>query len=240
MVQSALECRAAHAFLNETGRLSMSVKKEQSGPLKAVSTLRPGDPSEKIYDEWSADYDSDLAVEWGYIGPKIAVDALDAYCPKKESAIIDLGCGTGLVGGELRSRGYSLIDGLDVSSGMLEQAGAKGHYRHLTKADLTKRIPLADAAYDVGICVGAMGAGHLGTEHIPELLRIIKPGALLVIYMNAKAYLDEDYEPRLRALEAAGHWRIEKIEASNYMKNLDRPGRLIIGRRPDSNTGFAT
>ncbi len=216
----------------------MSAKKEQSGTLKAVSTLRPGDESEEIYDEWSADYDSDLAVEWGYIGPKIAVDGLESCYPRRECEIIDLGCGTGLVGGELQSRGYGVIDGLDVSSGMLEQARAKGHYRRLAKADLTKRIPLADAAYDVGICVGAMGAGHLGTEHIPELLRIIKPGAPLVIYMNGKAYLDEDYEPRLRALENAGLWSIETIEASNYMQKLERPGRLIIGRKPasDGNT----
>ena len=47
--------------------------------------------------------------------------------------IIDLGCGTGLIGQALKKR-RNRLTGVDISSAMLEQAGKKGVYDKLVEA----------------------------------------------------------------------------------------------------------
>jgi len=43
--------------------------------------------------------------------------------------VLDLGCGTGLVGQHLNERGFGNISGVDVSGNMLEEAAAKNVYK---------------------------------------------------------------------------------------------------------------
>ena len=124
------------------------------------------------------------------------------------------------------------MDGADISTGLLAQARQHGVYRKLFTQDLTKRTSIPDGSYDAVISVGAFGNGHLKAAALPDFIRLVRPGGALVIYVNARPYVAEDYARDLHALELAGHWHIEKIEASNYMDALDRPGRLIVARRP--------
>ena len=58
----------------------------------------------KHYDEWGINnkYDQDM-VEWDYTGPKETVETFKKYANSKEIKIYDAGCGTGLVGVELKS-----------------------------------------------------------------------------------------------------------------------------------------
>ena len=206
-----------------------AAKKVQSGILKEASSFLPGQKSADLYDRWAEDYDQDLVDEWGYVAPRIVAETMLEVCADKRAQVIDLGCGTGLSGAALTSRGYECVDGLDASAGMLEQARRKGLYRSLFLGDLTAKTSLPDGAYDAAICVGAMGAGHVDASHLPEMLRVIVPGAPLVIYMGAKFYLSEDFEARFRDHERSGIWTIDRIQKSNYMDQLDRPGRLIVG-----------
>ena len=48
------------------------------------------------YREWADTYDSDLLQEFGYQAPDAAVEALQKHLPSLDSAILDMGCGTGL------------------------------------------------------------------------------------------------------------------------------------------------
>ena len=45
--------------------------------------------------------------------------------------ILDMGCGTGLVGQYLKERGFLHVLGLDASPGMLEKAKEKDSYENL-------------------------------------------------------------------------------------------------------------
>ncbi len=206
-------------------------KKKPSGALATVSSQDGYVDPKKVYDKWSAAYDSDLIDEYGYVAPQIAADAFVQRVPDKRATIIDLGCGTGLAGRELRRRGYYTVDGADISTGMLSQARQHGVYRQLFTADLTKRTSIADGAYDAVISVGAFGNGHLKASALPDFIRLVKPGGVLVLYVNARPFLAEDYARDLQRYELAGLWRVEKVEASNYMAALDRPGRLIVATR---------
>ena len=206
-------------------------KKQPEGALATVSYTEGYVDPQKVYDDWSATYDHDLLNEYGYTAPQIAADEFARRVPEKNAVVIDMGCGTGLAGQELRKRGYMRVDGADISGGMLAKAGKLGIYRQLFQADLTKRFGLPDGVYDAVLSVGAFGNGHLKADALPGFVRLVRPGGFAVVYVNAMPFVAEDYPRSLREFEQAGLLRVELVEASNYMDALDRPGRLIVVSR---------
>jgi SAM-dependent methyltransferase len=205
--------------------------KDSSEILGRVSTLEQGDSSRDIYDDWSEDYDEHLQGEFGYISPGVAAGELAQCLQQRDLDIIDFGCGTGLVGEALREQGFVNVDGADISTGMLEQARAKQVYRHLLCADLTARIPLEDESYAAGLCIGSMGAGHVGAQHVPELLRPIRRGGLFVLTMNGGYYQSGGFGQAFRQMQDDGLWSIHKLEEFNYMTKLVRPGWLLVATK---------
>jgi SAM-dependent methyltransferase len=202
--------------------------KDSSEILGRVSNLGQDDSSRDIYDDWSQDYDDHLQSEFGYISPRVAATELAQRLPQPGLEIIDFGCGTGLVGAALREHGFVSIDGADISTGMLEQARAKQVYRNLLCADLTARIPLEDDCYGAGLCVGSLGAGHVGAQHVAEMLRPIRSDGLLVLTMNGSYYQSGNFEQTFRQMQDDGLWSIVKLEEFNYMTRLVRPGWLLV------------
>jgi predicted TPR repeat methyltransferase len=97
---------------------------------------------------------------------------------KRYRQVLDLGCGTGLCG-PLVAPQADTIDGVDVSSGMLEQARKLGAYRDLVHADLgeflatTALRPDLILAADVFIYVGDLAAVFRSAR------RILEPGGCL-------------------------------------------------------------
>ena len=199
--------------------------------LTRVNHLQDGASSRDLYDDWSQNYDVHLLDEFGYISPQIAAQTLAGRSEQRDLDIIDYGCGTGLVGEELIKQGFTIVDGVDISAGMLGQAHEKGVYRNLLCGDLTAQIALDDAIYDVAICVGSMGAGHVGAQHVPELLRPLKSGGLFIITINSMHFTPEGFEQAFRQLENTGLWQILMLEEFNYMTQLDRPGWLVLAEK---------
>ena len=74
----------------------------------------------KYYDEWGEGnkYDKDM-VDWNYTGPKETTEVFIRYNKDKEAKIYDAGCGTGLVGVELKKYGYKNFFGADLSQKLL-------------------------------------------------------------------------------------------------------------------------
>ena len=145
--------------------------------------------------------------------------------------IIDYGCGTGLVGRELRHQGFQIVDGVDISTGMLQRAREKDVYQNLVCCDLTAETALEDEIYDVAVCVGSMGAGHVGVQHVAELLRPLRTGGLFIITINNMHFAPEGFEQAFRYLETSGLWKIVLLEEFNYMTQLERPGWLLLAEK---------
>ena len=57
--------------------------------------------------------------------PGLAAETFQQFVPT-ESKVLDAGAGTGLVGVELHRLGYTNIHAMDMSQGMLDEAGRKG------------------------------------------------------------------------------------------------------------------
>jgi len=77
----------------------------------------------------------------GYPDPK-KVAKMVYKCTKKyqqditKVSVLDLACGTGLIGKYLGKQGFKNIVGLDISPNMLEEASQKGYYSELVEHTL--------------------------------------------------------------------------------------------------------
>jgi len=208
------------------------VSKKLEGFVARLTALGGGSgDSRDIYDDWATTYERNLQQDYGYIAPRIASEALAKHCPDRDTRILDLGCGTGLVGSELVARGFRYLDGLDISQKMLDEAHAKEIYGDLMAGDMTRPIDLGGRQFGAAIGVGCFGGGHLGPEHLTNLIECVVPGGLLVLYINGIPYVEDDYQGQFKALEAAGIWRMALTEMSNYMQALERPGWVVVAHR---------
>ena len=105
-----------------------------------IYKLKKTDEVMKYYDEWGEEnkYDKDM-VDWNYTGPKETTEVFIKYNKDKEAKIYDAGCGTGLVGVELKKYGYKNFFGADLSQKLLNLV-PKNLYQKLDKVDLNKPI----------------------------------------------------------------------------------------------------
>ena len=93
--------------------------------------------------------------------------------------MLDLGCGTGAAGVRLRSHGFRVIDGVDISPEMLAIAATKGAYRRSIEADLERPLALPDADVHAAVSAGTFTAGHVGPAAVPGIVRVLRPGAIV-------------------------------------------------------------
>ncbi len=205
--------------------------KQPEGKLAQVTGNEVQIDPELHYDDWADSYDKELLGEYGYCAHEIGAKALAATRLSFNSPILDVGCGTGLAGLELSRLGYKRIDGLDVSAGMLEHARNHGIYRKLFQkrigVDTLSELP----SYEGVLCVGSFGLGHMEQEDIIRLIDLAAANASIVIFMNAEPFHAQNYEATIKRLSLDGLWKVEVMEDHNYMSALERPGRLIVGRR---------
>lgn len=174
----------------------------------------------KFYDGWADSYDSGFAVDEGYIYPEaVARRYLDLAEPG-DSPVADLGCGTGLAG-EYFVDSEIVIDGFDVSAGMLGQAREKGAYRRLQSTDLTQRSGSTHSVYGGLISSGTFTLGHLGPADLEICLGMARPGALCVIGINARHYEDQGFSDLFDRLAASGRVAGFRIEDASIYRAAD-------------------
>merc|ERR1711963_91794 len=114
-----------------------------------VDDADPGQTA-KFYDDWS-EKDDDLVVVGHYNGYVKCAEAFLKLGLDHQVSILDLAAGTGLLGAEIGRHGYTNIDGLDSSLGMLGKARSQGIFKNYINAHLDGlgSIPVNDETYDV-------------------------------------------------------------------------------------------
>lgn len=174
------------------------------GDWLSSSSDDPGEVAGR-YDDWALTYDDDLA-SWSYRGPEIVADTLVARLPAS-SSVLDVGCGTGLVGRALRFRGVTgRIVGLDISQASLDLAQQHGAYDSLHQADLQQRLPLDDDSVDATVCCGVMTYLPEVESVWREFARVVRPGGLVVVTQREDLWHERECPAIVARLEADGVW----------------------------------
>lgn len=162
------------------------------------------------YDQWAQSYDDDLA-SWSYQAPAVVAATVAARHPAAAS-LLDVGCGTGLVGRALRAGGYDgRLDGLDLSEASLELARATDVYGSLRQADLQQPLPVADDEYDAVVCVGVMTYLPEVEAVWRELARVTRPGGIVVLTQREDLWDERACPAVIERLTADGVWVQEDV-----------------------------
>ncbi len=184
----------------------------------AYAVVTPED-NRKLYARWAATYESDFVTDNLYVIPqRVAEVFVDVAGHLAEHAtadadrlVLDVGCGTGLIGQALtRSGGQWVIDGIDISPQMLAESATKlGNdgtpiYRRLVAADLTGVVDIADGAYAGILSSGTFTHGHLGPDSLSGLIRFGRAGAHFAIGINAVHYAELGFDECLQRELVAG------------------------------------
>ena len=210
----------------------MNINKKSIGTnLAAVSGKNVKIDPEFHYDNWARKYENELLNEYGYCAHIIASEALLKHETRKDCEIIDIGCGTGLVGEELKSSGFLNIWGLDVSSKMIAIAKKKQIYREFYQKKIENLEGIISKPFEALICVGSFGLGHIGPESLELLVKLVEKNSLIIIFMNAEPFNLENYMDYIEDFKKRNLVNIVDIQDHNYMTKLDRPGKLLIFRR---------
>ena len=202
--------------------------------LDRAYALGGPDDARALYDEWAERYDADLAdPTQGYVGPQraaVAVEQIVGVADLADAAILDAGCGTGLVGVELAALGARTIDGVDVSPGMLARAQATGVYRHLQVADLTRPVPQEADAYDAVVCVGTLTHGHVGPGALGEFTRLVRPGGHVVATVLDDLWESGGFHAEAERLEQMGLVDLVSAELADYRAGAGVAARTLVLR----------
>ena len=182
-----------------------------------------------IYKKWASIYDQDNDDVLGTVSQPNSVQIFHKHLSDKNQKIIDIGCGTGLVGLELSKLGYTSFDGVDISKEMIDIAISRG-YRSLFLGNLNESLPLESNSYDAALCVGVFTHGHVGPSRLEELTRVIKPQGLVCFTVNEDVYESYGFDKVIKELEAKKIWEILEFTKQDYMTKKNVMGFYCVAR----------
>jgi predicted TPR repeat methyltransferase len=197
-----------------------------------------------LYDGFAPIYDQHVVAVLKYKLPKLVAERILQWHPDRALNVLDLGCGTGLLGVCLGKLQGALI-GVDVSQPMIEQAARHNLYDRFHRVDLLEALQATPeslyeviAALDVFIYTGDLSGA------LPDAHRVLKPGGRLMFSCEAAGEGEADlalrptmrYAHRAAVVEqqcrAAGFESIE-IEPMTLRYEAVQPieGFLVTARK---------
>ncbi|PAP98599.1 class I SAM-dependent methyltransferase (plasmid) [Mesorhizobium mediterraneum] len=165
----------------------------------------------KSYRDGAGTYDLDLG-RMGYCGPtvvaELAAATQTAYFAKERAVItiLDAGCGTGLVGLQLKRLGFQLIDGIDLFEEMAEKARQTRVYRHV-RSNVDLNGPPSDhasASYDITVCCGVFVLRHVRPQGLRELARVTRPKGFVIASTRTSYVEATGFDSEVQRLQDAG------------------------------------
>jgi len=179
LAQQDAERLVALAPDNETFTYYASLLKGETPATQPASVVT------RLFDTSAAQFDQHLIGNLQYTLPQdVAQWILDWY-PDKKVDVLDLGCGTGLLGASLGPL-KGVIVGVDLSTKMIEKAAQRGVYAQFNQVNVLDALQATpDSHYDVITALDVLiYVGDLSTV-IPNAHRILAPGGRFVFSYEA-------------------------------------------------------
>ena len=170
----------------------------------------------EVYRDWAKKYDYDNDHVLGTVSQPKSVNLLSTRLKDKTAKIIDVGCGTGLVGEKLKAKDFIYFDGIDISKDMLSIAKSRG-YRNLFLGSLNKQLPVLDDAYDAAMCIGVFTHGHVSSDRFNELCRIVKPGGYVCFTINEGVFEEYGFKEMIAEFQLNKVWEVISLYKDDYM-----------------------
>ena len=167
--------------------------------------VAPTDPIEvrALYDAWADRYEEEVDA-WDYRTPTDVAELL-RRAQSDAVHVLDVGCGTGRSGRELRAAGFASVVGCDLSPNVLAHAEASGVYERVVEVDLQQLpTPFADEEFDALSCVGVLTYVPDTEAALREFCRVVRPGGAIVFSQRQDVWAERECPELIARLVAEG------------------------------------
>ena len=205
-----------------------------TGPSEFVSEAYQLDDEASMVDfyrKWAEDYDKQMLEGLGYVSPTKIAQLLGDFVTDTQASIFDIGCGTGLTCVYLAEKGFTHLDGIDISPDMVRVAGERGIYRELLVGDVNLPLERESNSYDAVISSGTFTHGHVGPEPLDEIFRILRPGGLLACTVHHDLWESMGFNSSLNSLVEQGTAIREQLFEDKYYKDGPPEGWFCLYRK---------
>ena len=209
-------------------------------------STQPREVVSSLFDDYASRFDMHLVRGLKYKVPERAAQLLNELHPDRRFNLLDLGCGTGLLGVYLGPINGVII-GVDLSEKMIEQAARHNVYARFHNVNVLDALRDTPADhYEAITCLDVLVyVGDL-TPVIPNAHRILKAGGHFIFSCEAVAEDEADLVLRKsqRYAHKASHVErlcreagfddveIEHLPALRMENNEPLPGFLVVAHKP--------
>lgn len=182
-VRRVLDLPGVAAPLADQARFLLAALGEDAPPDRA-----PAAYVKELFDAYAPRFDADLQGRLGYRTPALLAALLEqaGIAPDGSRRVLDLGCGTGLSGVELKPFAKRMT-GLDLAPRMLAEAAKRGIYHALEEADLLAWLPRQQARFDLVAAADVLNyLGDLGPA-LHAIAGALAPGGVAAFSVEAGA-----------------------------------------------------
>ncbi len=137
------------------------------------------------FDGFAEDFEDKLVGRLEYAGPEQIERLIGSHIPQRPTLdVLDLGCGTGLLGPSLRPFARLLV-GVDLSPRMIDKAQARGSYDRLNITDMMLALAMKRRAWDLLVAADALPYFGPLTPVFCEVAAALRPGGWFVFSTEA-------------------------------------------------------
>lgn len=217
---------------------SIELKHFYDAVSRNTTKLAPREYIVDLFDRYAPNFEHSLVENLDYTGHITVAAAVKQHISAQEALenVIDIGCGTGLVGEALLQHfKITHLAGVDLSSKMLEFAGAKKIYHSLHNSDLLEYLSEREALADLIISSDVMI--YLGDLEplIEQCHRLLKPGGFYAFNIeqlqwgNYKLSVTGRYQHSLQYIKSVyKRYQFSKMY-SQTIELRKESGNMVVG-----------
>jgi predicted TPR repeat methyltransferase len=231
-LDAAREAWQRSVALDPEGRYGAGLKLAAHGeamPANAAAYV------ETLFDDYAPRFETSLVARLGYGVPGELAAMMSRFVPGRAGTALDLGCGTGLMGVQLRGMAVRL-EGVDLSAAMLAEARWKQVYDALHKADLVAFLADWEGQAELATATDVLNYTGALPPVLAAVRRKLAPGGLFGFSLEThegpeahvlRSSLRYQHQPE-RAIDACVTAGFEVLARQETVIRMDR-GQPVAG-----------